>query len=63
MLKYKRVFKVKKMKILPKPIKIQYKDREPCSVGCLNHVTHPCEKCGRLQGKGNYYILVILESK
>lgn len=26
-------------------------DRQPpCSVGCYNHVTHPCEKCGRLQG-------------
>ena len=28
------------------------KDGEPCShPGCLNHVTHPCEGCGRTQGK------------
>ena len=27
------------------------KDGEPCSHrGCLNHVTHPCEVCGRIAG-------------
>ena len=29
-----------------------YKNGESCGhPGCLNHVTHPCEKCGRLGGK------------
>lgn len=23
---------------------------EPCSTGCLQHVTHPCEHCGRQHG-------------
>jgi len=28
------------------------KDGEPCShPGCLHHVTHPCEGCGRIAGK------------
>ncbi len=28
-----------------------YKDGEPCShTGCLHHVTHPCEGCGRIAG-------------
>lgn len=28
-------------------------DGEPCShEGCLNHVTHPCEGCGRIAGRG-----------
>lgn len=30
-----------------------YKDGEPCNhVGCLHHVTHPCEVCGRICGIG-----------
>lgn len=30
----------------------QYRDGEPCShPGCLNHVTHPCEGCGRVGGR------------
>ena len=29
----------------------ELKDGEPCSHrGCLNHVTHPCEGCGRIGG-------------
>lgn len=29
------------------------KDGEPCDhPGCLNHVTHPCEGCGRTAGRG-----------
>ena len=29
-----------------------YKDGEPCKhPGCLQHVTHPCEGCGRIAGK------------
>lgn len=28
-----------------------YKDGESCGhKGCLHHATHPCEKCGRIQG-------------
>lgn len=27
------------------------KDGEPCShKGCLHHITHPCESCGRIAG-------------
>lgn len=27
------------------------KDGEPCwHKGCLNHISHPCEKCGRIAG-------------
>lgn len=29
----------------------KYKDGEPCDhKGCLSHVTHPCEGCGRVAG-------------
>lgn len=28
------------------------KDGEPCDhAGCLNHVSHPCEGCGRIAGR------------
>lgn len=28
------------------------RDGEPCSHrGCLNHITHPCEGCGRVAGR------------
>jgi len=31
------------------------KDGEPCAhPGCLNHVTHPCEWCGRIAGVSNH---------
>jgi hypothetical protein len=30
-----------------------FEDGEPCSHhGCLNHVSHPCEGCGRIKGQG-----------
>lgn len=30
----------------------ELKDGEPCEhSGCLNHISHPCEKCGRINGK------------
>lgn len=30
---------------------MKYKEGEPCEhPGCLNHVTHPCEGCGRIAG-------------
>lgn len=25
-----------------------YEQGEPCSLGCSAHITHPCEKCGRI---------------
>jgi hypothetical protein len=32
---------------------VLYKDREPCKhKGCLQHVIHPCEWCGRTAGIG-----------
>ena len=35
------------MKSAPK-----YKDGEPCGhPGCLSHITHPCENCGRIDGR------------
>jgi hypothetical protein len=37
-----------------KPTK-DLKDGEPCQhPGCANHVTHPCECCGRTQARGKY---------
>lgn len=34
----------------------------PCSPHCYNHVTHPCEKCGRLQGrKAKRYSELVVE--
>jgi len=27
----------------------------PCThPGCINHITHPCEKCGRIKAQGIY---------
>ncbi len=33
----------------------------PCSPGCYNHVTHPCEKCGRIQGRIPAYSPALLQ--
>lgn len=36
------------------------RDGEPCShKGCLSHITHPCERCGRIGGKRimNLYVV------
>lgn len=31
------------------------KDGEPCNhKGCINHITHPCEVCGRIAGQKQY---------
>lgn len=31
---------------------MKYKDGEPCDhPGCLHHITHPCEGCGRIAGR------------
>jgi hypothetical protein len=30
----------------------ELRDGEPCShKGCLSHISHPCEGCGRVAGK------------
>lgn len=32
---------------------ISLKPGEPCHhPGCLNHISHPCEGCGRIAGQG-----------
>ncbi len=32
---------------------VSLKPGEPCHhPGCLNHVSHPCEGCGRIAGQG-----------
>jgi hypothetical protein len=31
---------------------MRFKDGQPCShPGCLNHISHPCEICGRINGR------------
>jgi len=36
------------------------RDGEPCSHrGCLNHVTHPCEGCGRVAGRAPQAPLIL----
>lgn len=33
--------------------KIKYDNGQPCKHrGCLSHISHPCEGCGRISGKG-----------
>jgi len=45
---------MKKRKVMDR--KILHREGEPCEhIGCLSHVTHPCEKCGRIAGRGNHY--------
>jgi hypothetical protein len=34
-------------------LRVRYlKDGEPCGATCLNHVSHPCDDCGRLGARG-----------
>lgn len=41
---------------------ITYENGESCNhKGCLaHHTTHPCENCGRINGKGEYKTKVAL---
>lgn len=33
----------------------KYKDGEPCPhSGCLHHISHPCEGCGRIGGRNEH---------
>ena len=42
--------------------KVKYNEGQPCEhTGCLNHLTHPCEGCGRIGGKGIIYELEQLD--
>ena len=35
---------------------IKYWDGEPCNhPGCRNHISHPCEVCGRIGARGFIY--------
>lgn len=37
-------------------LEILYNDGEPCDhPGCRAHLTHPCEKCGRIGARGKIY--------
>ena len=39
------------IEILEELDKFNLKDDEPCNHhGCLHHITHPCEGCGRIAG-------------
>ena len=39
--------------------KMVLKDREPCEhPGCLHHISHPCEGCGRVGGRRQDDILI-----
>jgi hypothetical protein len=41
---------------IDKYFKVTYEDGQPCKhPGCLKHVTHPCEGCGRYVGRGRAY--------
>lgn len=34
------------------------RDGEPCShKGCLNHISHPCERCSRIAGRNETRVL------
>lgn len=42
--------------------KVKHNEGQPCEhTGCLNHLTHPCEGCGRIGGKGIIYELEQLD--
>ena len=37
-------------------MRVKYYDGQPCDhKGCLHHISHPCEGCGRIGGKGVVY--------
>lgn len=37
-------------------MRVKYKDGQPCSHrGCMAHISHPCEGCGRMGARGTVY--------
>ena len=51
---------------LPRKVKIVVLSGKPCGhAGCLRHISHPCEGCGRIAGRGNVTIerMVVANSK
>lgn len=34
-----------------------YKHGEPCELNCERHVTHPCERCGRIMAQGEAHFI------
>ena len=48
-----------KLKIKKNAIKerlIEWRDGEPCNhKGCIIHISHPCEECGRQGSKGEKF--------
>lgn len=37
-------------------VKVKYKDGQPCDhPGCMAHISHPCEGCGRTGARGTVY--------
>jgi len=56
---------MKRNKYGPKPyIKKEPKEIEPpCSRGCYAHRTHPCDNCGRINGRIPYKLERIKKEK
>lgn len=37
-------------------MKVKYQDGQPCRhPGCMAHISHPCERCGRVGARGVVY--------
>lgn len=47
------MYKAVKEELKRRGIPLHIEDGKECSIGCKNHVTHPCEKCGRIQARGD----------
>lgn len=46
-----------KRSIKQREIGISFKNGEPCKhPGCKNHITHPCEVCGRYNAQGEVWL-------
>lgn len=45
-------------------MKIKYDNGQICEhKGCLSHISHPCEECGRIGGEGIVYELSTEEKR
>ena len=56
---YKSVLSIRVFRYLGKPPKRikHYTIGNPCSLGCLNNLSYPCENCGRVGGDGEVWLL------